>query len=101
MSKPASGSTAHGLAFLVFLSFIVSFLAARAFSTLYPDVVLIAGGIHFHHFWYGIVMIVAASSMGIVYDDPRYHRLYAVLFGVGCGVFGDEVGLLLTFGNYD
>jgi len=101
LDRPAPRSTAHGLAFLVFLSFIASFLTARAFATLNPDVVVISGGIHFHHFWYGLTMIVVAGWLGIVYDDQRYRRFCAVLFGLGCGIFGDEVGLLLTFGSYD
>lgn len=101
MSGEKKGSTRHGLAFLVLLSFVTSFLIARAFATLNPDVVVIAGGIHFHHFWYGLAMIVTSAWLGIVYDDPRYRRFYAVLFGVGSGLVGDEIGLLLTFGNYD
>ena len=46
-------------------------------------------------------MIVAAGGLGIVHNDPRYRRLYAVVFGLGGGLVGDEIGLLLTFGNYD
>jgi hypothetical protein len=98
---PAKGSTGRGLAFLVLLSFVTSFLVARAFATLNPDVVVISGGIHFHHFWYGLAMIVTAAWLGIVYDNPKYRRFYAVLLGLGGGLVGDEVGLLLTFGDYD
>ncbi|MDA4134316.1 MAG: hypothetical protein OK441_01950 [Thaumarchaeota archaeon] len=99
--EPAPRSTTHGLLFLMFLSFIASFLIARGFATLNPSTVVIAGGIHFHHFWYGLAMIVAAGGLGIVHNDPRYRRLYAVVFGLGGGLVGDEIGLLLTFGNYD
>ena len=94
-------STTHGLAFLALLSFIAAFLAARTFATLNPDVVVVAGGIHLHHFWYGLTMIVVAGWLGIAHDHPRFRRFYAVLFGLGCGLVGDEVGLLLTFGGYD
>jgi hypothetical protein len=100
-AEPVRRSTTHGLLFLMFLSFIVSFLIARAFATLNPATVVITGGIHFHHFWYGLVMIVVAGGLGIVHNDPRYRKLYAVVFGLGGGLVGDEVGLLLTFGNYD
>ena len=99
--EPALRSTTHGLLFLMLLSFIASFLIARAFATVYPATVVVAGGIHFHHFWYGLAMIVTAGGLGIVHNDPRYRRLYAVVFGLGGGLVGDEVGLLLTFGNYD
>ena len=61
---------------------------------------VITQGIHFHHFWYGLVLTGVAGWLGIVYNDDRYTRIYAVVFGVGLGFIGDEVGLLLTFGNY-
>src|SRR5271169_1985628 len=99
--EPVHRSTSHGLVFFMFLSFIASFLVARAFATLNPGTVVVTGGIHFHHFWYGLAMIVAAGGLGIVHQDPRFRKFYAVLFGLGGGLVGDEVGLLLTFGNYD
>jgi hypothetical protein len=100
VTSQAKPSTGRGLAFLGLLSFIVSFLAARGFATLNPDVVVVQGGIHFHHFWYGLAMIVVSGWLGIVYNRPKLDRVYAVLFGLGGGLVGDEVGLLLTFGNY-
>jgi hypothetical protein len=95
------GSTPHGLAFLALLSFVTSFLAARVFATLNPTIILVGGGIHFHHFWYGLVMVAVAGWLGIVYNRPKFDRTYAVVFGLGGGLIGDEVGLLLTFGDYD
>jgi hypothetical protein len=38
--------------------------------------------------------------VGIVYNDERIGRICAIVFGVGAGFIGDEVGLLLTFGDY-
>ncbi len=93
-------STPHGLAFLALLSFVVAFLTARAFTTLFPSTVVVTGGIHFHHFWYGLAMIVVSGWLGIARDDPRFRRAYAVVFGLGGGLVGDESGLLLTLGNY-
>ena len=99
--EPVRRNTTHGLLFLMFLSFIASFLIARAFATLFPGTVVVTGGIHFHHFWYGLGIIVIAGGLGIVHQDPRFRRVYAVLFGLGGGLVGDEVGLLLTLGNYN
>jgi hypothetical protein len=90
----------YGLTFLGVLSFTVAFFAARIFTTLSPDVVVVSGGIHFHHFWYGLAMVVTAGWLGIAFDRPSLRRVYAVVFGFGGGLIGDEVGLLLTFGNY-
>ena len=89
------------LAFLALGAFLIAFVGARVFTTIFPHTVVIAGGIHFHHFWYGLIMIVVAGGLGIVHNDPRFKRLYAVVFGLGGGLLGDEVGLLLTFGNYN
>lgn len=89
-----------GLTFLALLSFTFAFFAARIFTTITPDTVVVSGGIHFHHFWYGLAMVVASGWMGIAYNHPAWRRVYAVIFGFGGGLIGDEVGLLLTFGNY-
>lgn len=88
------------LSVLALLSFIAAFLIARAFTTLYPNVVLVSGGFHIHHFWFGLAMMAIGGWLGITYRDERADRLAAILFGAGGGLIGDEVGLLLTFGDY-
>jgi len=88
------------LSVLALLSFIVSFLVARLFTTLYPNVVLINSDLHIHHFWFGLAILVIGGWIGIAYQDERTNRLAAILFGAGGGLIGDEVGLLLTFGDY-
>jgi hypothetical protein len=98
---PVLKSTTNGLSFLALLAFVASFLSARAFATLNPSTVVKTGGIHFHHFWYGLTLIIVVGWIAIAYDIPRYRRVYAVLFGLGCGLIGDEIGLFLTFGNYN
>lgn len=95
-----SGREVHGLAFLTLGSFIASFLLARAFTTIAPSTVVFTGGIHFHHFWYGLAMVVAAGWLSIVSNHPEFDRIYAIVFGLGAGLIGDEVGLLLTLGDY-
>jgi len=88
------------LSVLILISFIASFAAARTFTTLYPKVVLVAGELHIHHFWYGMLMMAIGGWLGISYNDVRIDRLAAVIFGAGGGLVGDEAGLLLTFENY-
>lgn len=90
----------HGLAFLGLLAFIVSFSGARIFTTLHPHTWVIIDGVHVHHFWYGLAMVTVAGWLGIISTLPTHRRLYALVFGLGAGLIGDEVGLLLTFGNY-
>ena len=94
------GPFRHGLTFIATLTFVVSFFGSRLFATLFPNTVVMQGGIHLHHFWYGIALISVAGWMGIAWRNERLYRLYAVLYGLGAGFVGDEVGLLLTFNNY-
>ena len=95
------GPFRHGLTFIATLAFVVSFFGSRLFATLLPGTVVMQGGIHLHHFWYGIALISVAGWMGIAWRTEKLYRLYAVLYGLGAGFVGDEVGLLLTFNNYE
>jgi tellurite resistance protein TehA-like permease len=88
------------LAILALVSFILSFIAARSFTYFYPDVVLVSGGFHIHHFWFGMVLLAVGGWLGISYNQKEIDRLAAIIYGVGGGLIADEVGLLLTFGNY-
>jgi len=45
-------------------------------------------------------MLAIGGWLGISYEDVRVNRLAAILFGAGGGLIGDEVGLLLTLGDY-
>src|SRR5437899_5575832 len=90
----------HGLAFYGTLAFVAGFLGARLFATLNPRVVVVQGEIHFHHFWYGLALVVVSGWIGIALSDAWLGRNLAIVFGLGAGLIGDEVGLLLTFGDY-
>jgi hypothetical protein len=97
--KPTPIFNQH-LAFLALGAFLIAFVGARVFTTIFPHTVVIAGGIHFHHFWYGLGMVLVAGLLGIISTVPSHNRSYAIVFGLGGGLIGDEVGLFLTFGNY-
>ena len=90
----------HGLAFYGTLAFVAGFLGARLFATLNPKVVVVQNGIHFHHFWYGLALVIASGWIGIALSNVWLGRNLAIIFGLGAGLIGDEVGLLLTFGDY-
>jgi hypothetical protein len=88
------------LATIALLSFIFAFIAARTFTTFFPSTVLISSGIHIHHFWFGIILVAVGGWLGISYNDEETSRIASILYGAGGGLIVDEVGLLLTFGNY-
>ena len=88
------------LATLALVSFILAFLVARTFTTFFPSRVLITSGIHIHHFWFGIILLAIGGWLGINSRHKDIDIAAAILYGVGGGLIVDEVGLLLTFGDY-
>lgn len=101
MQEIRTTSLRHGLTFYGTVAFAVAFFGARLFAMMNPNVVVVKGGIHFHHFWYGLAMITATGWIGITtLRNDKLTRQLAIVFGLGAGLIGDEVGLLLTFGDY-
>ncbi|HYM39150.1 MAG TPA: hypothetical protein VEY12_03245 [Thermoplasmata archaeon] len=100
MASPAIPEHRHGLSFLATLAFTAGFFGARIFHLTFPETMIFFGDIHFHHFWYGLAMMGVSGWLGIAVNDLRYNRIYALVFGLGAGFVGDEVGLLLTGGDY-
>lgn len=46
-------------------------------------------------------MVVATGWIGITtIRNEQLTRLLVIVFGLGAGLIGDEIGLLLTFGDY-
>lgn len=88
------------LAILALASFILSFMIARTFTFFFPNVILISGELHIHHFWFGMILLAVGGWLGINYDDKEIDIVAAIFYGVGGGLIADEVGLLLTFDNY-
>ena len=88
--------TKPNLSILALTSFVVSFVVARTFTTVSPNVVLISGDFHIHHFWYGLALLAIGGWLGISYQNERIDRLAAIIFGAGGGLIGDEVAILLT-----
>src|SRR5881296_1063340 len=97
MSKGILGYT---LGVYGIIGFLVAFFGSRAFAVLNPTIVVVQGEVHFHHFWYGLGMVTLSGWLGISFNRVRLLRTYALIFGLGAGLIGDEIGLFLTFGNY-
>ncbi len=61
---------------------------------------IILFGYHVHHFYIGIFLVCLAAWFAIVGSKRLSRRHIAVIYGVGLGLFFDEIGLLLTWGDY-
>jgi hypothetical protein len=110
------------IAFIIALSYLASFLVIRlmvfiagaaktefakaAEQGLTPDVKFSIGrniilfGYHLHHFYLGILLICIAGWLSIIGSSRFSRKKTAVIYGVGLGLFMDEIGLLLTWGDY-
>ncbi|OUJ19013.1 putative membrane protein [Methanonatronarchaeum thermophilum] len=87
--------------FLIFLSFLISFIVARAYVFFLGDIATGRDVFPFeyymvHHFYYGVILMIIAGWIAIIYKDRDIHRIAALLYGAGLGIFFDELGLLLT-----
>ncbi|HZD13049.1 MAG TPA: hypothetical protein VE177_05985 [Candidatus Binatus sp.] len=90
----------YALSFYGTAGFLGGFFGARLFATLNPTVTVMTSGIHFHHFWYGLIMVIFTGWLGLALRNEKLDRSLALIFGLGVGFIGDEVGLLLTFRDY-
>lgn len=88
------------LSFIILAFFLVSFVAARVFTSFFPSTVLVVQGYHVHHFLYGIILLVIGGWLGINYRDDQIDRVAAIVFGVGGGLVGDEIGLIVAVNYY-
>jgi hypothetical protein len=98
--KRLRAASKPNLSFIILVSFLASFAVTRVFTYFFPSSVLMVQGFHIHHFWYGLALLTMGGWLGINYRDNQTERIAAIIFGVGGGLIGDEIGLLITFGDY-
>lgn len=61
---------------------------------------IILFGHHIHHFYFGLMLLIASGGVSIIGGERVKRETLAILFGVGLGLLMDEIGLLLTWGDY-
>ena len=115
-------SLSREIPFLITIAYMGAFLAIRALVLVAgsaesefaqvaklggtPDVRFAIGrnivlfGHHIHHFYFGIGLIALAGWIAIVGSPALGRRWQALMYGAGLGLFMDEIGLLLTWGDY-
>ncbi len=99
--------------FMVMISFFLSFLLARLWvvvsgadkptyqeSATHVGKNLIIKGLHVHHFFYGFVLLCIGGWLALSYERGRARKAAPLLYGAGLGFFLDEIGFLLTWGEY-
>ena len=97
--------TAHRLARLALIGFILTFILARVFVVLImskqmPNLYFFMGGTHVHHLNYGIFLLAAVCGYS-VFTRPinRAAEITALLYGVAMGLTFDEFGMWLHLGG--
>lgn len=92
------------LQFIITTSFLTAFTASRAVVVISgeskPSLELWVGNYHIHHFFFGILLLSVSGWISLIEAQKKYKKLSALLYGAGLGLFMDEFGLLLTWGNY-
>ena len=52
-------------------------------------------GLHIHHLYYGVLLLIASSTIMVFATDVRTRWDTALVLGAGLGLVADEVGLLI------
>ena len=86
--------TDQSISFLMFLSFLLTFLVSRITTYLAPELFLSINGVHIHHFAYGIVLLSLLGYVSLTRDISRHTRLrLSLLYGVALGLAFDEFAM--------
>lgn len=93
------------LARLVFVAFLLTFIASRTLVILImtrrmPDLFLHMGGTHVHHLNYGIFLLATVAALLLFAKlNPAQRSVCALIYGVGMGLTFDEFGMWLHLGG--
>lgn len=85
--------------FWILTAFIPTFIIARLVVHTSPTVFLQVGGLHIHHFTYGLVLLLISGYTAMVLPH-RAPPWLAFVFGVGLALILDESGMLLHLSSH-
>jgi len=86
---------------LAWLAFTVTFAVARLVTGLIKlggsqTGNLNAGGLHLHHYLWGLLLLVGVAVFGLVDRSLRARAWMGIALGIGLGLVVDEAALLIT-----
>jgi len=103
MKVPSSPS--RHLARLVFVAFLLTFIASRTLVILImtrrlPDLFLHLGGTHVHHLNYGIFLLSTVAAVLLLAKlNETQQAACAATYGIGMALTFDEFGMWLHLGG--
>ena len=80
----------------VALAFVLTVAAARWVSYVNPGFHYNIGGMHIHHYMYGVFMLTVAGYFALVFKGPSATFWIALLYGWGAGFTFDEMRMWLN-----
>ena len=92
MRRNLQAFSGWGIAFAFFLTVAI----ARLISTLVPRFGATIGGVHVHHYVYGIFVLTIAGYLALIFKGPRATSWIALLYGCGVGLTFDEFGFWIN-----
>src|ERR1700722_10644275 len=61
--------------------------------------VITKGGLHIHHLFWGILLLMVTGFLALATRNPRWHLRIAIVFGIALGLTLDEFALWLRLAD--
>ena len=61
--------------------------------------VITKGGLHIHHLFWGVLLLMVTGFMALATRDPAWHLRIALIFGVALGLTLDEFAMWLRLAD--
>jgi hypothetical protein len=90
---------ASGLVMTVLIWSVVSVLGTRLFLSLTGNPTIGYGRWHIAHVLFGGIFMMLAMMLELIFKNKDLKKVVAIMFGIGWGLFIDEVGKFLTHDN--
>jgi len=88
--------------FWMLIGFLPTYVIARFIVHSNPSLFLDVGGVHVHHFTYGIFVLSIVGFVAIALPQFKQRRLLAVSYGVGLALSFDEFSMWIHLtANYN